>query len=463
MQSYRRSRFRSAIAAVLTAAFLLCQPAGYAAASYLPSAKPLQADCLSSSKDAGTASLKKLILDKAAGAQAVSIPKKAASRMLQWTSVSKSAASPGYAYVSQRSGYKALSSGLERTLYDFIGQGVYQVANEQFSGYYPVGEITVQGKLSEAQIRTTVVAYTDDNPQIFWLANAFSYNNSGSETNLQLYSYLPADACNSAIDSFSSRVAEVVRSIPSGLSPFDREEYLFHYLVDHCSYNKAAESDTNLWQAFSAYGALTDGNVVCEGYSRAMQLLCSYAGLQCVLIRGTSGGTGHMWNGVNIDGNWYHLDITWCDNTVPVYNYFNVTDSVIKQSRSIAPALSSMTEKQICASDTQCNLFLPVCASAKANYYAVRGVKIKDLSSSSENVIIKTLTSDLTNGKTSIPFYIDAKSDYSSIVNNLVVQSPYKMKAYLQKAAQASGKSYEQVSYVLDKANRGLSLYVTYP
>lgn len=407
--------------------------------------------------------LKKIAINNKAHVQTVKPVKlTAAVGTMKQLGKAKSSAGPGYSYVSQRSGYQSLASGWEKTLYNLIGDSAYQVANEEASGYYPTGEISIPYRLSEAKIRTVIMAYTNDNPQVFWLANAFSYSNQGSGTILQLYSYLPENECNLAIDAFSSKVKSIVQSIPSGLSQFDREEYLFQYLINTCSYDSAAVADASRWQAFSAYGAFTTGEVVCEGYSRAMQLLCSYAGLQCVLIRGTSGGVGHMWNGININGKWYHLDLTWSDQSVPVYNYFNVSDQVIRQSRSVAPKLSSLSDNQICSGNVQSNLFLPVCNSSNANYYAVKGIKIKDLKSTSESAVVRAMASEMENREQSIAFYVDPKSNYNSIVNSLVVHSPYTMNAYLEKAAQLSGKTIQSASYILDPANRALCVYLTY-
>lgn len=367
-----------------------------------------------------------------------------------------------YTYVAQNSGYRALTSDAERTLYDFIGQGAYQISNENLNGYYPIGQVSLPSKLDQAQIQETFMAYTNDNPQVFWLSNVFSYGYEGNSTILQLYSNLSADSCNVAIDSFNSKLTQIVQSIPAGLSEFDREEALYDYIIKNCSYNNAAVEDTDIWQAFSAYGALTDGKVVCEGYSRVMELLSSYLGLQCALIRGSSGGVGHMWNAVDVSGSWYNLDLTWCDGNQPIYNYFNITDQVLKQNHQVAPASSTLTEKQLEEDNSQVNLFLPSCTATAENYYLIKGIKIKDLSGSNDSAIVQELAGELQKGDTTVAFYIDAGTKFTSVVSGLVSASPYKMKSYLQQASSQSGKMFEKASYVVDSANHGLEICVTY-
>ena len=375
---------------------------------------------------------------------------------------SGAASAGGYEYVTQRSGFQSLTSDAERTLYSYIDGGVYQVADEPVGGYYPLGQISISQALTKAQIEKTVMAYSNDNPQVFWLCNAYSYGYRSNETVLQLYSYLSLDDCNAAIQKMDDKVQSIIGALPAGLSQFDREEYLYHTIVKSCSYNTAAAQNTSLWQAFTAYGALTDGNVVCEGYSRSMQLLCSYAGIPCTLIRGTSAGVGHMWDAVNIDGNWYHIDLTWCDGSQPVYNYFNITDKVISQTRSIAPAASKLTDQQILSGNSQFNLFLPACTATKANYYIEKGIAVKDLSTSGDSAIVQKMASELQSGDTVLTFYIDASSNFTTVVNGLVKAAPYKMNTYLKEATQTAGKTLSSASYVVDQANRGIEVCVAY-
>lgn len=59
---------------------------------------------------------------------------------------------------------------------------------------------------------------------------------------------------------------------------------------------------------------------VCEGYARALKVLCDKRSIPCVLYYGTASGNPqgtfelHMWNEVQMDdGNWYAVDVTWND------------------------------------------------------------------------------------------------------------------------------------------------------
>ncbi len=73
--------------------------------------------------------------------------------------------------------------------------------------------------------------------------------------------------------------------------------------------------------AHSAVGALVEPGAVCEGYSKAVKLICNKEQIPCVLVFGnldTSDMTAHMWNYVLMEDNkWYALDLTWDDTDDP--------------------------------------------------------------------------------------------------------------------------------------------------
>ncbi len=371
-----------------------------------------------------------------------------------------------YRAVQALGGYQALKTNSQKALYRSIGDKVYQVGvSKTKRNYVPVGRITVPGKLSEAQVRMTITAFLDDNPQVFWIANVYSYGYQGSRTVLQLYSELTQKECSAAVRTFNQKVRTILQSVPAGMSGFDREAYLFRYILLHCTYDdQAAQAGGAQWQPYTAYGALVNGTAVCEGYSRAMQLLGSRVGLPVLLLRGTAKGTAHMWNGVFLDQNWYHLDLTWCDGSNLVYNYFNVDDRTIKMTHVIAPVASSMTDAQICSGDSVYNLTLPACTSREENYFRKKGIVISTLKDSGDNAVVSAVANQMKRKQTTLAFYI-AAGDYDTVIRKLTSASPYKLAFYLQKAAARAGISLNQkgISYVTDKADSGLNVFLTYP
>lgn len=364
-----------------------------------------------------------------------------------------------YSKIQQNSEYQNLPDGAERELYQLIGSSVYQIAYQKSSsGYYPIAQISCSGNVSEAQIRVAMTAYMDDNPQVFWLADVYGFGTQNGRTVLQLYSVESPGKCTAAISRFDAAVASAVRSVPSGLSEFDREECLFNYLVGHCSYDNAAVTDNSRWQAFTSYGAIVDGSAVCEGYSRAMQLLAGDVGLNCTLVRGSSDGVGHMWNQIKIDGAWYNLDVTWCDNSITIYNYYNITDSVLSQTHDIGSSVANLSEAQIDSGTVQYNVVLHSCKSTEANYFKYEGISVSALDGSEDTRIVKDLSSDLKEGKRSVAFLIGG--NYNATVEGMVSG---KLSDWLSDAEKKTGKSLAGgTKYVTDQADRGMTIQISY-
>ena len=85
------------------------------------------------------------------------------------------------------------------------------------------------------------------------------------------------------------------------------------------------------------YGAAIDNCAVCEGYAGAVKALLDQMGVDCMVETGEcTGGGGHAWNIVKVDGKWYQLDVTWNDENDlgDRYLFFLVTDDYMRESRS---------------------------------------------------------------------------------------------------------------------------------
>jgi len=90
---------------------------------------------------------------------------------------------------------------------------------------------------------------------------------------------------------------------------------------------------------YSADSILLRGTGVCDGYSKAYQLLLRAVGISTERCTGGN----HAWNYVNLDGEWYHIDPTWDDPTGgPVeavsgyenHYYFGLPDEIMSLDHS---------------------------------------------------------------------------------------------------------------------------------
>lgn len=99
--------------------------------------------------------------------------------------------------------------------------------------------------------------------------------------------------------------------VSSDMTALQKAQALHDYLVRNVAYDQRASSNTEPSISHNPYGALCAGTAVCEGYARAYQMLLERVGVSCVYIE--SEAMLHGWNMVQLDGAWYHVDVTWDD------------------------------------------------------------------------------------------------------------------------------------------------------
>lgn len=96
----------------------------------------------------------------------------------------------------------------------------------------------------------------------------------------------------------------------------------FHdHIINITKYDSEYTKDS-----YTAYDLLTTGKSICGGYSDIMAIYLNMIGLQNYKINSDN----HIWNLVNLDGTWYHLDLTWDDpvngdNNYLLHNFFLIS------------------------------------------------------------------------------------------------------------------------------------------
>ena len=76
-------------------------------------------------------------------------------------------------------------------------------------------------------------------------------------------------------------------------------------------WNQYGYGENSMDEAYSMYGALGNRVSVCQGYAMAYMYLLDFAGIENYYC--SSEQLNHAWNLVYIDGNPYHVDVTWDD------------------------------------------------------------------------------------------------------------------------------------------------------
>lgn len=135
-------------------------------------------------------------------------------------------------------------------------------------------------------------------------------------------------------DFVKSEVKRIVNEIiDEKMSDLEKLAAIHKYVLDHCNYARIIfKSPLGLVYEHEAIGILKYGDGVCDAYASITGLLLTEAGIESVPISGSTfveEGINHSWNLVKINGNYYHLDVTFNDRNGPD-KYYLVSDEYMK-------------------------------------------------------------------------------------------------------------------------------------
>ena len=302
----------------------------------------------------------------------------------------------GFEPIEDKSAYASLEKANMREAYEAIEESLFLITPEQnSSGYYIMKNTRLSSKLDSGDIYVVKEAVLADHPEAFWITGDYNIGSNFHDGNyITMYSNYSYEEIMSAIEEINNAAADIFSRIPDGASELDCELIIHDALVDGVSYDSeaAANEDTDS-AAFGIYGALVKDKAVCSGYARAAKTLLNRVGIECRLVSGMSKNSGHMWNQVKINGNWYNLDVTWDDPITDddvIYNrysYFNITDEQLLMDHEPGGDFSSITfeytdDSRYATADLY-NFTLEECTATDANYYMMKAVYIPSISDKS--------------------------------------------------------------------------------
>jgi transglutaminase/protease-like cytokinesis protein 3 len=293
--------------------------------------------------------------------------------------------------------------------------------------------IEIDGK----KLKTIFTAVLYDNPHIFWVDNDYQYiENKASVSFTPSYRNSLAEA-QQITTLLNRKVEEIVTYANTFNTDYEKELYVHNYICENTVYDELMKQSSG----DSAYDSLLYGKAICEGYSRAVQILLDALDIDNYLVVGDGESNGeilpHMWNVVEIDNSNYYLDATWNDsgedNSI-VYFYFNVNDEMIKTDHfNIEPA----------------NNF---CVSDSAYYYAVENSYVKSYNGFLEH---SNRSADiLKNGGNSVDFVFENSSDFKKALNDIKNDNGFF--DYIYSAVKKSGRQlnlYKVTYYTIDNRN----------
>ena len=299
-------------------------------------------------------------------------------------------------------------------------------------------EETFVMEIDDDSLKTVFTSVLYDNPHIFWVDNEYQYiENENSLSFTPNYRNTPAEA-NVILTQLNEKINEIVTEANKLNTAYEKELYIHDYICENTAYDEALGEISG---GNSAHDSLLYGKAICEGYSRAAQILLDAVDIDNYLVVGDGESNGeteaHMWNVVEIDNQNYYLDVTWDDSGVDesiVYFYFNVSDEMIKNDHyNIEPANNN-------------------CTSDKLYYYAVNGSYVKSFKGFS--VHTNRSGNILRSGENKVEFIFENLTDYQKALE--YIENDKGFFDYVYSAVKSSGRllnPYKVTYYTIDARN----------
>lgn len=154
-----------------------------------------------------------------------------------------------------------------------------------------------------------------------------AYLGTGRRANYFNEAFSSKEQVEKAINEYNTAIDEIVKQakdlrIDEHMDRIREQVTWVHkYVTNNTAYrleNTFTSKDSDMYLIRTSYGSLVRGKGVCEGYSRAVKAILDRLDIPCVLVEGYYRHTEeqlelHMWNYVQLNGEWYGLDATMDD------------------------------------------------------------------------------------------------------------------------------------------------------
>ena len=283
-------------------------------------------------------------------------------------------------------------------------QAVYRAFYEGIMAHQNIIPIPVKGDFPRETFERIFDAMTKDNPLIYYL------NQSTCSCAQDMFGHFAICPqyffSKEKVKEYNRKIEKTVNALATQLNlmtgtDYEKEIKVHDWICRNISYDKEGADTRKLTRVIASHnilGVFAHHRAQCEGIAKAVKVLLNAVDVKCIVATGEAVVNGktfpHAWNIVNIDGQPYHLDVTWDLGSSfkrISYDYFNLNDQLIEKEHK---------------ADTQ----LPLCSSMQHNYFEVNKktfrTKIQGMA---------YIEKALQEGKTEFYFRIEGKNAASDV------------------------------------------------
>ena len=161
------------------------------------------------------------------------------------------------------------------------------------------------------QVREAMTELMNSEPSLFYVGNSYQtgtrYGTDVVEYVVPVYKASGQELKNMKTE-YEALVSKIMAEIRPSWSAFEKVLFVHDYLVENFEYDYS-------YSIYDSYSMLKNGKGVCQAYTLLCIELLGRLDIGVGAVPSTS--MNHVWNCVELNGKWYHMDITWSDSSAP--------------------------------------------------------------------------------------------------------------------------------------------------
>lgn len=173
-------------------------------------------------------------------------------------------------------------------------------------------------------MRNAINGIRDSSPRTFWCKNSYTWSwdkndykistiglilNCDKDFNVEDGLQPVIDEVNALTAELDSYVQSIVDLIPDNYSDYEKILFANDYLCTNYKYDTRYYT-SNVYIS-NAYDFFKEGKGVCQAYTLVFMAIMDELGIRSDVV--SSEAMNHIWNLVELNGKWYHVDVTWND------------------------------------------------------------------------------------------------------------------------------------------------------
>ena len=252
----------------------------------------------------------------------------------------------------------------------------------------------VDKDVTESDVRNAIRWIMRNNPDIFWFAHQYHYDEASSTIHLQ-YTFSAE-----RVKTIQQSIIDVIENdfcieYVKKLNLQEQVAYVYKWLVTYCTYNANSAYNQSICSVF------VRRNSVCTGYAKTAQYLFNLLGIESRLVFGRLHNDKedgrHCWNLIKVDNEYYHFDACFGDSILDNvaiksgvqelfkidginYNFLCVSTAEILRTRSIED-ITTLTDCRNSWSKTLINSLALIKQNRREN---IKGCLLSHIGSSAD-------------------------------------------------------------------------------